>query len=130
MSRAGRRTYAARTLALSAALLFAAGCQSCPPDWVSAPPQESGWRYAAGTCHEVFIDADRTALALSRAARVLADELGLVLEQRLSVRHLDGRLFVEAVGADGLVADLDDLELVDLVTCGEAVHALVRLPAP
>lgn len=110
------------------ALFSAAGCQTCPPSWVDAPPTEAGWLFASGRCDKVFVDADPTTLALGRAARRLADQLGLVLEARLSVRHLDGRLFVEAAGADGRVDALDELELVDLVNCDGTVYALLRLP--
>ncbi len=113
--------------------LLAAGlttaCTSCPPSWVAHTPSAPGWIYGAGQCAEVFVDADRTALALSRAARVLADDLGLALEQRLSVRYLDGQLFIEAVGEDGPVDALAGLELVHLTTCEETVYALLRLPS-
>jgi hypothetical protein len=115
-------------MALILLLTCATGCSSCPPGWVDSLPSESGWRFASGHCGEVFVDADPTSLALSRAARRLADDLGLVLEERLSVRHLDGRLFVEAVGVQGLTDALDDLELVELVTCDGTVYALIRLP--
>jgi hypothetical protein len=77
----------------------------------------------------VFVDADATSLALSRAARRLTDELGFTVERRLSVRHLDGRLFVEVADDEGLVDALEGLELVELVRCDGTVYALLRLPA-
>jgi len=121
-------------LALALPLLLGAtgllACSSCPPAWVEHLPQDPGWIYGAGTCGRVFVDVDATALALSRAARGIADALGLDVERRLSVRRLDGRLFVEAVGPQGPLADLDALQLVELVQCDETVHALLRLPRP
>jgi hypothetical protein len=105
------------------------GCTSCPPTWLDAPPSVPGWLFASGQCGEVFVDADATSLALSRAARRLADDLDLVVEQRLSVRQLDGRLFVEVADDEGLVHALEGLELVELVHCNGTVYALLRLPA-
>lgn len=123
---AGARVTSAACLAL---LLWAGvGCHGCPPDWYRTPPSESGWLFAAGRCGEVFVDADPTTLALGRAARSLADQLGLRPERRLSVRHLDGRLFVEAADDEGLVDSLDRVELVDLVDCDGTIYALLRLP--
>ena len=120
--------WAASTAGLALLLCVSTGCHGCPPTWYETLPSESGWLFAAGHCGEVFVDADSTTLALGRAARRLADELGLQVEQRLSVRQLDGRLFVEAADAGGLVDSLDSLELVDLVSCDGEVYALLRLP--
>ncbi len=122
-------TAAARLPAVLLALVVGA-CTSCPPDWIEDPPRSDRWLYGAGTAGEVFVDADGKALALSRAARVIADALGLDVERRLSVRDVRGRLFVEAVGPDGPVDALDALELVEVVSCERRVHALLRLPRP
>ncbi len=103
-------------------------CSSCPPSWAESVRAEPGFTYAAASCGEVFVDADATGLALTRAARRLADALGLDVEQRLAVRLSDERLFVEAVGPSGPLTALDDLELVDLRVCDGRTHALVRLP--
>jgi hypothetical protein len=117
-------------LLLPLVLLALAGCAACPPAWVESPPVEPGFLHASGSAGDVFVDADATHLALTRAARVLADALGLDVESRLSVVRADERLFVEAVGADGPTDALDALELVDLVECEHRVWVLVRLPRP
>jgi hypothetical protein len=122
-----RSTGAALLLCLGLALGLGA-CSSCPPDWAEQVPEKAGWIYAAGTCGEVFVDGDAQHLALARAARRLADALGLDFEHRLSVRHIDGHLFVEAIGPAGPSDALEQLELVELVSCGRRVHALLRLP--
>ena len=131
-SRAARvaRAVRAATLvaSLTALLTLGVACSSCPPAWVERVPESPGWLYASGSCAPVFVDADATAMALTRAARHLTDALGLDVEPRLSVRQLDGRLFVEAVTPDGPVDALDELELVELVECEGTVHALLRLP--
>jgi hypothetical protein len=88
----------------------------------------SGWIHATGECGEVFIDADSTRIALTRAARRICDELGLDVESGLSVVWTGGHLFVEAVGTDGRMADLDDLELVERAECDGRTYVLVRLP--
>lgn len=108
----------------------AGGCGSCPPAWALRPPEDPAWLYAAGRGGEVFVDADARRVALVRAARVLADRLGLDVEARLSVFESGGRLWVEAVGAAGEVHALDALELVDEARCDGDVHVLVRLPRP
>ena len=115
--------------ALAVALPLTAGaCSSCPPGWVEELPRSAGWTYAAGTCAPVFVDADASQLALTRAARQLAHSLGIDVEARLSVRQLDGAVFVEAIGDAGPTDALDALEVVEVVTCDGTVHALVRLP--
>ena len=119
----------------AALLLLAAGCTvgcgSCPPGWsLSPPPDASGWLYAAGRCGEVFVEAEARDVALTRAARVLADRLGLDVERRLSVMASDGRLFVEALGPDGPLHALDGLELADEARCDGVLHVLVRLRRP
>ena len=108
------------------ALLLAA-CATCPPKWVADVPFDTGWMYAAASSGEVFVEADELNVALTRAARRIADELELDVERRLSVVFADGRLFVEAVGPDGPVTDLDDLQIVDQASCGSTTWVLVRL---
>lgn len=115
--------------ALAAATLAAlGGCSACPPSWVDEPPVRSGYLHAAGHCGDVYVEADETSIALARAARRLCDELDLDVNEWLSVVLADGRLYVEAVGPDGPLHDLDDLELVDLRECGGQTFVLVRLP--
>jgi hypothetical protein len=118
-----------RRFVLSLLLGAAAGCTSCPPDWLDDPPESDSWWYASGSCGEVFVEADARDVALTRAARILADRLGLDVERFLGVAMRDDRLFVEALGPQGPVADLDALELVDEAHCDEVVHVLVRLPS-
>jgi len=117
----------ARSAALCTALL-AAACTLCPPSWLERPPVSDEWIYAAGSSGEVFVEAEARELALTRAARRLADALGLDVEERLSVVERDGQLFTEAVGPDGLLDVFDGLELVDEAECGGVRHVLVRLP--
>jgi hypothetical protein len=109
------------------ALLLTA-CATCPPGWVGAVPDDAGWLHATGSSGEVFVETDARNVALTRAARQLADALDLDVERRLSVVFADGRLFVEAVGPGGPVHDLDDLQLVDQAECGGTTWVLVRLP--
>jgi hypothetical protein len=112
-------------------LLAVAGCGSCPPAWSQRPPpDEGGWLYAAGRCGEVYVEAEARDVALTRAARVLADRLGLDVERRLSVVASGGRLFVEAVGSGGPLTELDGLQLADEALCDGVVHVLVRLRRP
>jgi hypothetical protein len=111
-----------------AVLLAAGGCSACPPRWADALSVDDTHAWAAASCGEVFVEADDTRLALTRAARRLADHLGLDVERRLSVVLLDGSLYVEAVGSDGPVDGLDGLELVDQVTCSGRTHVRLRLP--
>jgi hypothetical protein len=115
-------------LLLGAALTL--GCRTGPPAWVGNPPHKDGWLYAEGRCGEVFVDADARRLALTRAARVLADRLGLDVERRLSVVPADDHLFVEALGRDGPLHALDGLELVDEAKVDGVTYVLVRLAAP
>ena len=131
-ARATRRLSSrAFVVALGAALLFGCGCSSCPPEWAEHPPSDAGFVYASGSAGEVFVEADGLSLALSRAARSVADALQLDLEERLSVVSADGRLFVEAEDARGPVHALDDLQLVDLRRCDDGrTFVLVRLPRP
>jgi len=115
------------SLWLAALALGASGCQSCQPPWAGSLELRDGFRYAAASAGEVFVDADATDLALTRAARRLADALGLDVERRLAVTLRDGQLSVEAWGPDGPLQDLDGLELVELRRCGADLHARVRL---
>jgi hypothetical protein len=113
--------------ALLAALLLS-GCGACPPRWLEHPPEEREALFATGSCGEVMVDADALQVALVRAARRIADRLGLDVEPRLSVVHADGRLFVEALTPDGPTGALDGLQLVDSAECDDVTHVLVRLP--
>lgn len=126
MSRPGHRR--SRLWAWVVLLALPAGCGSCPPAWADSLQVRDGDTLAAGSAGEVFVDADATSLALTRAARRLADHLALDVERRLSVLLIDGRLFVEAVGEGGVSDALDGLELVELRRCGSRTHALLRLP--
>lgn len=119
-----------RTWVLGLALLVCGGCSSCPPAWADGVGREGGFIWAAASAGETFVDADSERLALTRAARRLADELGLDVERRLSVALIDDRLFVEAVGAHGRLDDLDALELDGVQTCGGRTHVRVRLARP
>jgi hypothetical protein len=118
-----------RVLRLLPALLLTA-CATCPPGWAADVPEDNGWLHAAGSSGEVFVEADARNVALTRAARRIADVLDLDVERRLSVVFADGRLFVEAVGPDGPLHDLDELQLVDQAECGGTTWVLVRLPRP
>lgn len=106
------------------------GCTSCPPAWLERVPEQPGYLLASGSCGEVYIEAEARDIALTRAARRLADALALDAEGRLSVVWLDERLFVELVGASGRSEALDGLQLVDEARCDGVVHVLVRLPRP
>ena len=117
-------------LLLLAIAAVAVGCSTSPPTWAGHPPEEDGWLYADGRCGKVFVDADARRLALTRAARVIADRLGLDVERRLSVTASEGKLFVEALGPDGPLHDLDALELVDEAECDGTAYVLVRLRRP
>ncbi|RKY22409.1 MAG: hypothetical protein DRQ55_01230 [Planctomycetota bacterium] len=110
-------------------LALSGACAGCPPAWADALQVERDFTWAASSAGPVFVEADGTRLALTRAARRLADHLGLDVERRLSVLLLDGTLYVEAVGADGIHHELDGLELVDQVLCDGRVHVRVRLAA-
>jgi hypothetical protein len=116
-----------RALRLLPALLLAA-CTTCPPRWVAYVPEDAGWLHATGTAGKVYVEADARNLALTRAARCLADALDLDVEQRLSVVLSDGRLFVEAFGPEGQVHGLDALELVGQAECDGVLWVLVRIP--
>jgi hypothetical protein len=119
-----------RPLALALSLALAGwlvGCESCPPGWVGHPPEEAGWLYADGRCGKVFVDADARRIALTRAARVIADRLGLDVERRLTVTEAGGKLYVEALGPDGPLHQLDGLQLVDEAECNDTHYVLVRL---
>ena len=111
-------------------VLSLTACASCPPAWSEAPPERVGFLHAAAGSGDTFVDANAERVALIRATRQIADELGLDVERRLSVIHADGRLWVEALGPEGLVHDLDGLELVSSVVCGDRTWVLVRLPWP
>jgi len=118
--------------ALPAMLLatLLAACSACPPTWAARPADRPGLLVAAGRAGAVFVEAEARSVALVRAARVLAERLGLDVETRLSVHESDGRLFVEAVGAGGPTSALDGLVLLDVETCGDETHVLVGLPRP
>ncbi|MGQ0553616.1 MAG: hypothetical protein ACT4PU_10395 [Planctomycetota bacterium] len=103
-------------------------CLSGPPAWVAQPPESAGWWYASGACGDVSVDADARQVALTRAARTLAERLGLDVEGRLSVVLADDRLWVEALGARGLVTELSELELVRQAERNGITYVLVRLP--
>ena len=113
---------------LGAILMSLAACAACPPGWVERPPQAADALYASGTCGDVFVEADARNIALTRAARRLADELGLNVEPRLSVIFADGRLFVEALTPAGPTSALDGLQLVAEAVCRRTTCVLVRLP--
>lgn len=112
-------------------LLAGSGCTSCPPTWAegaAALQARDGRLWAAASAGQVFVDADATQLALTRAARRLADALGLDVEGRLSVVWLDERLFVEAFDSAGRPVDLTGLELAALVDCGGRTYARLSMP--
>jgi len=117
-------------LAAACAALLAAACTACPPSWIGHPPVSPGWIYATGSSGEVFVEAEARDVALTRAARRIADELGLDVESRLSVVERDGKLFAEAVGPQGPIELFDGLELVDEADCDGVTHVLVRLRRP
>lgn len=124
-------TGVARLLVLAfglAAGASSAGCASCPPAWADSPPEAADALYASGTCGKVFVDADARQIALTRAARHLADRLGLDVEPRLAVVYADGRIFVEALTPAGPTDALDGLELADEAVCDDVTFVLVRLP--
>ncbi|MHC5210796.1 MAG: hypothetical protein ACYTG2_08775 [Planctomycetota bacterium] len=91
-------------------------------------PDREGYLLASGSCGEVYVEAEARDVALTRAARRLADVLDLDVEGRLSVVWIDDRLYVELIGASGPSDALDALELVDEVRCDGVTHVLVRLP--
>jgi hypothetical protein len=122
---AGRRRLAGLAGLAAVAL---AGCSACPPAWVERPPESRAALYASGRCGDVYVDADARNVALTRAARRLAELLGLDIEPRLTVVHADGRLFVEALTPAGPTHALDGLELVDEAVCDDVTFVLVRLP--
>ncbi len=120
---------------LAAGLAFATGCAACPPGWAATTPSDGAYLYGVGQSGEVFVEADAVNIALTRAARAIADGLGLDVETRLSVVRVEERLFVEAWTAEGPTDALDGLELMELVECsdplgdGRRVYVLLRLPA-
>ena len=115
---------------LAGAALLVAACTACPPGWLEHPPASDEWIYASGSSGEVYVEARARDVALTRAARRIADALGLDVEERLSVVERDGKLFSEAVGPDGPIDTLQGLELVDEVECDGVTHVLVRLRRP
>ena len=117
-------------LALAALAVSALACSACPPDWADGAPERDGLIVAVGHAGPVFVDADARRVALARAARVIADRLGLDVERRLSVSESDGRLFVEALGRDGPTGALDGLRLLDEASCDDEAWVLVGLPVP
>ena len=119
-----------RPVLLAAAALLAAACTACPPGWLEHPPGSEEWIYASGSSGEVYVEARARDVALTRAARRIADALGLDVEARLSVVERDGRLFAEAVGPDGRIDVFEGLELVDEIECDGITHVLVRLRRP
>lgn len=114
------------SLAVTAGLL--AACSSCPPGWAEEPPARDGFLYAAASSG-ALLGPDEATVATTRALRVLADELGLDVERRLSVVEADGRLWVEAVGHDAVHdAAFEGVEVVDRHECDGRTHVLVRVP--
>jgi hypothetical protein len=121
---------AAFRISIVCAALLSAACALCPPPWLEQPPVSEDWIYAAGSSGEVFVEAEARDVALTRAARRIADALGLDVEARLSVVERDGRLFAEAVGPLGPLPVFDGLELLEQVECDGVTHVLVRLRRP
>jgi hypothetical protein len=117
-------------LAFACAGLLAAACTLCPPSWLEHPPISPDWIYASGSSGEVFVEAEAHDVAATRAARRIAEALGLDVEARLSVVERDGRLFAEAIGPSGPLDVFDGLELVSEVECEGVTHVLVRLRRP
>ena len=58
-------------------LLFAASCAGCPPDWVERLPDEAGFVYGRASVGELGLPIGPEAVALSRAARAVAEQLGV-----------------------------------------------------
>ena len=116
-----------KVVCLAVLALALSGCRSCPPDWADRVELVDGYRYASASVGELSVEVDPADLALTRAARRLADALDLDVERRLSVVHSGEILFVEALGRAGPVYELDDLEFVELARCGDRTHARVRL---
>ena len=132
--RAVRAVRAASALLLAGALALSAGCAACPPSWAATAPSDGAYHYGVGQSGEVFVEADALNIALTRAARSIADALGLDVETRLSVVLVEQELFVEAWTPRGPTDALDDLQLVDRAVCadpdgGERIWVLLRLPA-
>lgn len=121
---------AALRLAVLCVALLASACTLCPPSWLEHPPVSPDWIYASGSSGQVFVEAEAGDVALTRAARRIADALGLDVETRLSVVERDGRLFSEAIGPTGPLDVFDGLELVSQVECQGVTHVLVRLRRP
>jgi len=123
---------ASSVAALLALTLSLSGCAGCPPSWAEQVSRHDGYHYAAASVGELTVAIDAVDLALSRAARRLADELGLDVEGRLAVTRDGDQLFVEARSSRGagaeLIDDLSGLELVEVARCGARTHAQVRLP--
>ena len=110
--------------------LALAACRACPPDWAGSPPERDGLLVAVGHAGPVFVEAEARRVALARAARGIADRIGIDVERRLSVTESDGKLFVEAIGRDGPTAALDGLRLLDEASCDDEAWVLVGLPVP
>lgn len=107
---------------------LAAGCSRCPPSWVDDPPTSARHLYASGSTG-ALLGVDEDTVATTRALRALAEVLDLDVERRLSVTEADGRLWVEAVGVDGVHSDaFDGVERVERAECGGEVYVLLRLP--
>lgn len=111
------------------AVLLSACSATCPPSWLGTPPDESGWHYAAGSCGLLGLEIRPERVALTRAARTLAERLGLDVDTHFAVTRVGERLMIEAYGAAGRSDALDALEFVESARCGERVHVLVRLPS-
>lgn len=113
---------------LCAALLaLTNGCASCPRPWFDELPEEPDFVYAAASVGELGLALSGESVALSRAARALAEQLGLEVTSS-SVTRLGQGLVVEVAGPSGVHAELEPLELVDQARCAGRVHVLVRLP--
>jgi len=115
------------SLALSLTL-FASCAASCPPHWLAELPDDEAYAYAAGSCGLLGLEIAPERVALTRAARALAERLGVDVSRQLSVTRVEGELVVEAYGDAGRSDALEGLELVSSARCGERVHVLVRLP--
>ncbi len=117
------------SLLLAGVLACAAGCSSCPPTWLDEPPTSERYVYG-GAQSGALLGPDVQAVALTRATRVLAEQLGLDVTTSFSVVERDDRVWVEAVGPDGPHSELESVEIVERVQCGKRAAVLVRVARP
>lgn len=115
-----------RSVLLAALLLLGPGCAGCPRAWFDELPEQAGFVYAAASVGELGLTLSGEQVALSRAARALAETLGLEVSSS-SVVRLGDALIVEVAGPSGVHAELEALELVETARCDGRVHVLVRL---